>query len=61
MTASEYLEKLKQEKDYWQKELDNLPGDTVSVNSAVYRMSVNASNKYAVAKVMMKLMKEEQK
>lgn len=56
MTANEYIEKLKSEKDYWAKQLDTLPGNTVSVDNPIYRMSVNASNKYAVAKTMMRLM-----
>ena len=59
MTAAEYLDKLKSEKDYWQKELDALPSDTVSVNNPIYKMSVNASNKYAAAKTMMQLMARE--
>lgn len=59
MTANEYLDKLKSEKDYWQKKLDSLPGDTVSVNNPIYKMSLNAFNKYAAAKTMMQLMVRE--
>lgn len=56
MTANEYLEKLKYEKDYWHAKVEAIPGDTIDVNNPIYRMSVNASNRYAAAKTMMKLM-----
>lgn len=60
MTKSEaYLQKLKSEADLWKKQLDALPGNTVSVNHTVYRMSVNASAKYAAAAHMRKLMLDE--
>lgn len=57
--SEEYLAKLKHEMEIWQKKVEELPGDTISVNHPFYKMSVNASNKYAVAKYMMKLMQEE--
>ena len=59
MTANKYLELLKSEKDYWEKKLDSIPGDTVSVDNPIYRMSVNASNKFFAAKTMMQLMERE--
>lgn len=57
--SEQYLEKLRQEKEYWQKKVEELPGDTISANNTYYKMSCNAANKYAAAKYMMKLMKEE--
>lgn len=57
--AEKYLEKLKHEMEVWQKKVDELPGDSISVNHPIYRMSVNASNKYAAASYMFKLIKEE--
>lgn len=60
MTANEYIEKLKSEKDYWDKQLDKLPGNTVSINNPIYRMSVNASTKYTVAKTIMRLMAHDE-
>lgn len=57
--AEKYLEQLRCEKELWHKKVEELPGDTISVNNPIYRMSVNAANKYAAAAYMMKLMKEE--
>lgn len=61
MTKAEaYLTKLKAEKEHWQKVVDELPGDTISVNHTAYKMSVNAANKYAAAAYMYKLMTEQE-
>nr|DAU76882.1 MAG TPA: hypothetical protein [Caudoviricetes sp.] len=57
--AEKYLERLKYEKELWQKKLDDLPGDTVSVNHSVYKMASHAATKYATAKYMYKLMSEQ--
>lgn len=57
--AEKYLNRLKAEKEYWQKQVDALPGDTISVNNPLYKMATNAANKYAAASYMMKLMLEE--
>lgn len=46
-------------KELWQKKLDDLPGDTVSVNHSVYKMASHAATKYATAKYMYKLMSEQ--
>ena len=59
MTAQEYLNKLEIEMNYWKDKVDSLPGDSVSVIHPFYIRSVNASNKYAAAKHMMKLMQQE--
>ena len=59
MTAQEYLNKLESEKNYWKDKVDSLPGDSVSVTNPFYIRSVNAANKYASAKFMMKLMQQE--
>ena len=60
MTKAEaYLAKLKHEKELWAAKVEELPGDTISVNHPAYKMSVNAANKYAAAAYMYKLMSEE--
>lgn len=57
--SEQYLEKLKREMEVWQQKVESLDGDTISVTHPYYIRSVNASNKYATAKYMMKLMQEE--
>lgn len=57
--SEQYLERLRDEKELWQRKLDELPGDTIDTNHPVYNMAKNAANKYAAAAHMMKLMKEE--
>ena len=57
--SEKYLARLKHEKEYWQKLVDELPGDTISCNHTYYRMATNAANKYAAAKHMMDLMQKE--
>ena len=57
--AEKYLNRLRTEKEYWQKKVDALPGDTISANNPIYKMATNAANKYAAASYMMKLMQEE--
>ena len=56
--SEQYLEKLRRNK-LWEKKVNDLPGDTISTNHPFYIRSVNASNIYAAAAYMMKLMKEE--
>ena len=57
--SEQFLAKLKAEKDFWHKKVEELPGDTISTNHPYYKMSVNAANKYAAAKYMFDLMQEE--
>ena len=57
--VEKYLEKLKHEMEVWQNKVDELPEDSISTNHPYYRMSVNASNKYATASYMLKLIKDE--
>lgn len=57
--SEQYLERLRYEKELWQKKVDDLPSDTINVNHPFYKMANNAANKYAAAAYMMKLMKEE--
>lgn len=60
MTKAEaYLDRLYNEWQVWQKKQDALPGDTISTDNPIYRMTVGAANRYYTAKYMMKLMKEE--
>lgn len=58
--ARKYLEKLRSEKELWQRKVEEMPGDTINVNSQIYKMSVNAANKYAAALYMFKLMSDEE-
>lgn len=57
--SEQYLARLKQEKEYWQKKVDDLPGDTISTNHPYYKMANNAAAKYAAANYMMNLMLSE--
>lgn len=59
--SEQYLERLRFEKELWQKKIDELPGDTIITTHPFYRMANNAAAKYAAAAYMMKLMKEESK
>lgn len=57
--SEQYLERLRHEKEMWQEKVDELPGDTISVNHPFYKMANNAAARYAAAAYMMKLMEEE--
>ena len=60
MTKAEaYLQRLKNDADFWHRKVDDIPGDSIPVNHPAYRMSCTASSKYAAAKYMYKLLTEE--
>ena len=58
--ARTYVEKLKHDKEVWEKHLDEMSGDVVDASSPSYRMAVNAANKYASARYVFKVLTGEE-
>ena len=57
--AKEFLDRLKHERDVWQRKQDAMRGDRININHPIYRMAVSTANKYYTAKRMYELLTGE--